>query len=67
MPKSTGETGEQGTVFYDQYGREFRARTPVEEANARFAWGYSEEKPKSAAQEPEAPAGDPGPASGAAS
>lgn len=65
MARNTGETAEEGTVFYDQQGREFRARTPVEAANARFAWGYTEEKPKSVQQESDAPAGDPGPASGA--
>jgi hypothetical protein len=46
---------------------EFRAYTAVDVANARFAWGLSEEKPKKAEPLPEGPVGDPGPTSGAVS
>lgn len=53
--------------FYDEHGQEFRAYTAVDVANARFAWGLSEEKPKKAEPLPEGPVGDPGPTSGAVS
>jgi hypothetical protein len=66
MPRSSTPSAVDGVeVFYDEYGREFRATTPDEKANARFAWGYSTEKPKGTADLPEEPVGDPGPASGA--
>lgn len=61
MPRSSSnpEPDDGVEVFYDAQGREFRATTPVEKANARFGWGYSTEKPKSVAEEPDAPTGGP--------
>jgi hypothetical protein len=63
--KDTGETAGDYEVFYDSQGREFRAYTAVDRANARHGWGYSTEKPKTTEDEPTAPVGDPGPTSGA--
>lgn len=60
----TVEAGEFVT-FYDAEGREFRAYTPADVTNARFAWGYSEEAPKQVEEPSTEPAGDPGPTSGA--
>lgn len=52
-------------TFYDAEGREFRAYNAQDVANARFAYGYTEEKPKQAEEPSPEPAGDPGPTSGA--
>jgi hypothetical protein len=60
----TVEAGEFQT-FYDAEGREFRAYNAQDVANARFGFGYTEEKPKQAEEPPTEPAGDPGPTSGA--
>jgi hypothetical protein len=60
----TVEAGEFQT-FYDAEDREFRAYNAQDVANARFGFGYTEEKPKQAEEPPTEPAGDPGPTSGA--
>jgi hypothetical protein len=41
----TVDAGEFQT-FYDAEGREFRAYNALDVANARFGFGYTEEKPK---------------------
>ena len=62
---SDGQTGEQGVVLYDQYGREVRAYSPTEFTNLVYGGGYSLEKPKEPQELPTAPIGNPGPLSGA--
>jgi hypothetical protein len=64
-PATVGQTGEQGVVLYDRYGREFRAANPVEFTNLVYGGGYSITKPSEPEELPTAPAGNPGPLSGA--
>lgn len=64
MARSSSTDEPDYETFYDNEGREFRAYTAVDRANARFGWGYSTEKPKGA-ELPTDPVGDPGPTSGA--